>query len=229
MYYCVQHVFSFIYLFIFLVVTKTNFGSFIPQNFLRHLLQEAAVEFGEGTDREEHLERHRRVLQTHGWVTWPASIIIRNQAAGALACLSRYYPLKPLFFMQKAKFASWRRCCRMRSQWWLRASPSVRMLPRRRPPCGAASVPALDVRETRRRSGRREPQVLGTVGTGASERRGTAGKLVSSGPKYHTLPSCVQCSPLVVRFGIALKQATNDNFKARRSQFKKASKHLFYC
>lgn len=36
------------------------------QSFLRHLLQEAAVEPGEGADRKKHLERHRRVLQTHG-------------------------------------------------------------------------------------------------------------------------------------------------------------------
>lgn len=45
----------------------------VPQDFLRHLLQEAAVESGESTDREEHLERHRRVLQTRGWVAWAAA------------------------------------------------------------------------------------------------------------------------------------------------------------
>lgn len=37
------------------------------QGFLRYLLQEAAVEPCESTDRKEHLEWYWGVLQTHGW------------------------------------------------------------------------------------------------------------------------------------------------------------------
>ncbi len=69
---------------------------FLTQSFLRHLLQEAAMEPGESIDWKEHLERHWGVLQTHGWVTWSASasfIPINN------ACESHSYFLFILFHL----------------------------------------------------------------------------------------------------------------------------------
>ncbi len=43
------------------------------QGLVWYLLQEAAVESCESSDREEHLERHWRVLQTYGWVLFRLS------------------------------------------------------------------------------------------------------------------------------------------------------------
>ena len=62
-------------------------ASSLLQSFLRHLLQEAAVEPGESTDWKEYMERHRRVLQTHGWVTWwPVPAQHTEMSYSALFC-----------------------------------------------------------------------------------------------------------------------------------------------
>lgn len=131
--------------------------------------------------------------------------------------------------MQRAKFASWRRCCRTRCRWWPRARPLAQTLPRRRHPCAGASVPAPDVKGTRRRRGRGEARAQGSAGTGVLERRGTAGKPVSPGPKHNISPSFVQCSHLVVRVRHALNEATNVHSRpcSHTLKIKRANNHPF--